>query len=99
MASRVPDAGNLPEDKLTTAELPRITATWPASTAPPPTSPACWSSDVGKMTGRPSPPPLSPQGRGVLVSPLSPVGRGVGVRGSRPISTATDGASGPTGAY
>src|SRR5438132_7067001 len=41
MASSVPDAGNWLDDELTTAELPRMTATWPASTAPPPTRPAC----------------------------------------------------------
>ena len=33
--------GNRSDDELTTAELPRMIANCPASTAPPPTSPAC----------------------------------------------------------
>jgi len=41
MASSVPDAGRLLDEELTTAELPRMTASCPASTAPPPASPAC----------------------------------------------------------
>ena len=45
-------AHNSPDDEFSTAELPSTTAIWPASTAPPPTSPACWSSDVGKISGR-----------------------------------------------
>ena len=37
----LPEAGSWADDELTTADEPRIIATCPSSTAPPPTSPAC----------------------------------------------------------
>ena len=36
-----PRRGEKLYDELTTAELPRMMASWPSSTAPPPTRPAC----------------------------------------------------------
>src|SRR5206468_36563 len=44
--------GSLSDEAFTTADVPRTIATCPASTAPPPMRPACWSSGVAKTSGR-----------------------------------------------